>query len=67
MFSGIWKNYGAPCTVRRYYLKETESSEEFPRAYYVANPNKTEEENKTNSRCITSPSCISDTVWSVSG
>ncbi len=47
-----WKNYGDPCTVRRYYLKETESGEEFPRAYYVANPNKTEEDNKQNSQRI---------------
>ena len=47
-----WKDYGDPCKVRKYYLKEKESGEEFPRAYYVANPNKTDEENKKNSRRI---------------
>ncbi|MCT4664955.1 MAG: DUF4280 domain-containing protein [Flavobacteriales bacterium] len=35
-----------------YYLKEKNSGEEFPRAYYIANPNKTEEENKKNSKRI---------------
>ncbi|NDV16535.1 hypothetical protein GO009_10905 [Muricauda sp. TY007] len=35
---------------RHFYLKEKESGEEFPRAYYVKNPNKTDEENKKNSR-----------------
>ncbi len=37
---------------RYFYLKEKESGEEFPRAYYVKNPNKTEEENKKNSQRI---------------
>ena len=37
---------------RYFYLKEKESGVEFPRAYYVANPNKTEEENKKNSNRI---------------
>jgi murein DD-endopeptidase MepM/ murein hydrolase activator NlpD len=37
---------------RSFYLKEIESGAEFPRAYYVANPNKTEEENKKNSSRI---------------
>ncbi len=37
---------------RYFYLKEKESGEEFPRAYYVKNPNKTEEENKKNSNRI---------------
>ncbi len=45
-----WKNYGDPCTVRKYYLEY--KGQEFPRAYYVANPNKTEEENKANSNRI---------------
>ncbi|WP_438711321.1 CHAP domain-containing protein [Aquimarina muelleri] len=38
---------------RYFYLKEKKSGVEFPRAYYVANPNKTEEENKKNSIRIT--------------
>ncbi|NDV16530.1 CHAP domain-containing protein, partial [Muricauda sp. TY007] len=37
---------------RHFYLKEKESGEEFPRAYYVKNPNKTDEENKKNSQRI---------------
>ncbi|NDV17744.1 hypothetical protein GO009_17140 [Muricauda sp. TY007] len=37
---------------RYFYLKERESGEEFPRAYYVKNPNKTDEENKKNSQRI---------------
>ncbi len=45
-----WKNYGDPCTVRKYYLEY--KGQEFPRAYYVANPNKTEEENKANSNRV---------------
>ncbi len=45
-----WKDYGDPCTVRKYYLEY--KGQEFPRAYYVANPNKTEEENKANSNRI---------------
>ncbi|NDV16534.1 hypothetical protein GO009_10900 [Muricauda sp. TY007] len=45
-----WREYGDPNQVRKYYLKEKESGEEFPRAYYVKNPNKTDEENKKNSR-----------------
>ena len=37
---------------RYFYLKEVKSGVEFPRAYYVANPNKTEEENKSNSKRV---------------
>ena len=37
---------------RYFYLKEIKSGLEFPRAYYVANPNKTEEENKSNSKRV---------------
>ena len=38
-----WKDYGDPCIVRKYYFEEKETGQEFPRAYYVANPNKTDE------------------------
>jgi hypothetical protein len=47
-----WKDLGDPCQVRKYYFEEKETGIEFPRAYYVANPNKTEEENKSNSQRI---------------
>jgi hypothetical protein len=49
-----WKDLGDPCQVRKYYFEEKETGIEFPRAYYVANPNKTEEENKKNSKRIKS-------------
>ncbi len=47
-----WEDYQDCKAMQLFYLKETESEVEFPRAYYVANPNKTEEENKANSNRI---------------
>ncbi len=47
-----WEDYQDGKAMQLFYLKETESEVEFPRAYYVANPNKTEEENKANSNRI---------------
>ncbi|MFB9057212.1 hypothetical protein ACFFU9_10710 [Mariniflexile ostreae] len=35
---------------RYFYFKEVKSGAEFPRAYYVANPNKTDETDKINSK-----------------
>lgn len=37
---------------RYFYLKEVKKGIEFPRAYYVTNPNKTEEENKSSSKRV---------------
>ncbi len=46
------KHKAVPQQPYYFYLKEKNTGEEFPRAYYVKNPNKTEEENKRNSRRI---------------
>ena len=47
-----WAHYAKEEAIQYFYFKETTLKEEFPRAYYIKNPHKTEEENKQNSKRI---------------